>query len=492
MKKKIIIENLLGIKKCELMLPNKNGVYIIVGTNGSGKSTILTSIDRIANSNAFANNFVRQVNSGKIDIYDNAKIRYFADDEEVYFTKGTNRWSPHPRKNYQQILLKFGYKNSHFIKADANRIRLKTDDINNIKNASITVGENIKNALNKIFSTKKFDNLICIESKKSGTRRQVINYYAIRENKSCFTERRFSTGEIACIRLVESIEKCIDGVILLDEVEMALHPKIQKSLIEYLADVSVKRNLTFFLSTHSPIIINSVNENNIYLVETDEDSNETRIVNPCYQSYAIGCVDNMMFSTYEYIIYVEDLMAKDIFYYMFNRYFSKQEYKPNVICFPTGGFNETVHMAENVSKSLKNGLSKNGHVYAIVDYDVKVLQLNGSNKKFEELYNRNRDIVFWFNFTPEEYIVEQLKNIKAHNDQFLQSIQYKMSTKEYMNIHKDNGRELAKFQLTYLIRNIKSTPGETDEETKNNIIKLVVANMANSEIDSLFNRLFKK
>ena len=38
--RKIIIENLRCIKKLEFSLPQKQGIYLLVGANGRGKSTL--------------------------------------------------------------------------------------------------------------------------------------------------------------------------------------------------------------------------------------------------------------------------------------------------------------------------------------------------------------------------------------------------------------------------------------------------------------------
>ncbi len=48
--RKITIENLLGINRLEFDLPSKPDVYLLVGPNGTGKTTLLTCLDRIKKS----------------------------------------------------------------------------------------------------------------------------------------------------------------------------------------------------------------------------------------------------------------------------------------------------------------------------------------------------------------------------------------------------------------------------------------------------------
>ena len=47
MKRLITIRNLKGIRSLDFELPNKFGVYLLVGENGAGKTTLLTCMHRI-------------------------------------------------------------------------------------------------------------------------------------------------------------------------------------------------------------------------------------------------------------------------------------------------------------------------------------------------------------------------------------------------------------------------------------------------------------
>lgn len=57
MKKEIIIENLKGIKNLKFPIPEKKGLYLLVGPNEIGKSTLLLCMHRICNNLAFATGF---------------------------------------------------------------------------------------------------------------------------------------------------------------------------------------------------------------------------------------------------------------------------------------------------------------------------------------------------------------------------------------------------------------------------------------------------
>lgn len=76
---------------------------------------------------------------------------------------------------------------------------------------------------------------------------------------------------MALVRLVERIEGVNDNaLILLDEAELALHPRVQVNLLNYLKK-SARENLCVFVSTHSPTMIKAVNKENIYLLKQNVD-----------------------------------------------------------------------------------------------------------------------------------------------------------------------------------------------------------------------------
>lgn len=53
---KLTIQNLKNIKQLEFEIPAV-GAYLLTGTNGSGKTSLLTCLSRLRNSNAFQRGF---------------------------------------------------------------------------------------------------------------------------------------------------------------------------------------------------------------------------------------------------------------------------------------------------------------------------------------------------------------------------------------------------------------------------------------------------
>lgn len=235
---KIIINDTKNIKHLEFTFPTSNGVYLLVGTNGAGKTTLLICMDRLCNSLAFATGFTNTSSWDKADQFKNSSIRYDIDNSSVQFRKRRARWAPTPKIGSGELLEKFGFSESVFIRADSKRIDVKSDDLRsgNLEAAD----QSVKTVLNELFETEKYEKLMRLKN-PNGRGRQATYFYVIKEGSMYYSEKRFSTGELALVRLVERIESVNDNaLILLDEAELALHPRIQVNLLNYLKKEHMK------------------------------------------------------------------------------------------------------------------------------------------------------------------------------------------------------------------------------------------------------------
>ncbi len=217
----ISISNLKGIRQMEFTIPEEKGVYLIVGPNGVGKSTLLICLDRICNSYAFAENF-KPSRLQAIDQYNNTSIQYRNNGLLTIYKKGPARWVSTPRKNSWRIFNSYGYSGSIFIKADSSRFDPKPAEIAEGRTESID--SSIIACLNRIFETDKYNNLKHLRI-SNGRGRPATYFYKIQDNDGEYSEKRFSSGEIAVIRLIEKLAYAPNRtLVLLDEAEMALHP----------------------------------------------------------------------------------------------------------------------------------------------------------------------------------------------------------------------------------------------------------------------------
>jgi len=104
----------------------------------------------------------------------------------------------------------------------------------------------------------------------------------IDKNGKTFNLKQLSDGEKTLILTVADIahrlaianpglgKNCLsgEGIVLLDEIDLHLHPAWQRDVIPCL--LAAFPNIQFFISTHSPQVLSSVNEENIFIIEDFE------------------------------------------------------------------------------------------------------------------------------------------------------------------------------------------------------------------------------
>jgi len=75
------------------------------------------------------------------------------------------------------------------------------------------------------------------------------------------------------IKEIEKRNKFKDIILLLDELELGLHPNWQKNLINNLIQIKSNIKLHFILTSHSPFLLSDIPNQNIIFLDTDENGN---------------------------------------------------------------------------------------------------------------------------------------------------------------------------------------------------------------------------
>lgn len=490
--KSVLIENTKGIRKLNFQLPEKNGVYIIVGANGAGKTTLLTCLDRICNPLAFARGFDTSRLAHEIDQYSNASIVYSTDNASVRFRKRTTRWVPTPKAGSRELLGRFGFADSIFIHADAKRIELNQDALRD--GDFVPAAPGIKRALNELFETNRYSQLKRLRN-RNGRGRQATFFYVIQDEKGhYYSEKRFSTGELALLRLVDKLQSITNkSLVLLDEAEMALHPRVQVNLIEYLKRIASEKDITVFISTHSPTIIKAVSKEQIIILEEGDIQGELVARTPCYAARAIGCVDFEASTIFDYIIFVEDERARSILKHTLNRYFALEPNQATALTsiIPVGGYLETATLAVNSRKQVFS----QSKVFAIVDQDA--FDEIDKNPKFEKLYKDNSDIIRGMGLIPEVYLIEQIENAKRSlkeniRKDFHAECTKIINSKEYKTCSSTNPRKLAKERYDVVLKCLQEDSGNTIDIVNDRLIYLIVEQMQKGEIKRLWGPIINR
>ncbi|MCX7048869.1 MAG: AAA family ATPase [Candidatus Sumerlaeota bacterium] len=107
----------------------------------------------------------------------------------------------------------------------------------------------------------------------SAHRRDLL--FAKLETGAFYSEFHMAAGERVVLRLSREISELHDALILIDEVDVGLHPFTQQHLMLELQRIALRNSLQIIVTTHSPVIIESVPpEGRIFLEREDDNVKE--------------------------------------------------------------------------------------------------------------------------------------------------------------------------------------------------------------------------
>lgn len=397
---KIKIERLKNINAIELNLPIEKGLYAITGANGTGKSTIMTVISKVVRDSAF-NIFQPH------DYSSNSKITISYDGKENIWTKASRgrNWNC---SSDDRISLKGFYEGSiihgmRFIDANYDTL-LKAERVNNtiLTAADSFVIRNLSYILHG-----NYDFYTNLKRIKNRTLAQLKEFkgipYFIEGTNGKVNQFCMSTGENMLISLLHILNVVIVRpaksedvrLILIDEIELALHPSAIIRPVDFLQKLSIEYNLAIYFSSHSIELLRKIKPSNIFHLQ--KELNNITIVNPCYPSYATR--DIYQHSGYDFLILVEDVLAK----YILDSVIDENAlYKSKLInVLPSGGWENVLKMQDEICKSNLAGVGTK--VLSILDGDVK--------SDFETLYKQKGVYTnLTINFLPIQSLEKYLHN----------------------------------------------------------------------------------
>jgi energy-coupling factor transporter ATP-binding protein EcfA2 len=362
---------------------------------------------RIGYSHAFPVHFPSSSDT-KTDSHDDAEITFQINGEEVTYAFRGERWTPRPRKN-SHLLDSFGYPRVIYIGANAERITPRPEECTSQR--VTTVEQKIIQASNRIFETDKFDDLREVSVARGRSNKAFLLRTLNKKTSQYHSEKQFSLGELCILKLIKELMACPNNsLVLIDELEMALHPRAQIKLLEYLEEVSKDRNLTVIFSTHSVSLLKAINQKQIIFLERDSENNITPI--QCYPAYAIGNIALGKDPMHDVLFYVEDDCAKKILSELckltLENTFPSAASRPTFKVVPIGGFKEVVKFL-----SQSSALTAGTKAYAILDDDVRketiVSWHNNNNYNMLKLFQDHENQIAYLPWTPEVAIALFLK-----------------------------------------------------------------------------------
>lgn len=400
---KITLKNIKAITNLEFHFPEKNGIYLLTGTNGCGKTTLLIALNRLGDNLAFSRNL--RTSSAGFDSFKDAQIIYSTQNESVTYHRTGIRWVPTP-KSKSNLIKTFPCQNILYLSTSG--LRFYAQEPKDLKDYHHnTVSDEIINPLNDILQTEKFRNLKYIKVKniKGKQRRLHRNnkLYVIKDSQSnYYSEQNFSLGERLLLNTLDFIEAIKEkSLLLIDEIELALHPIAQVKFYNYLEHIAKDKKLIVIISTHSSSLIKHAKQR-IYL---ENNNGQISVLNNCYPAYILREIATEEDFKPDFIFFVEDIMAQRYMHYLLSKYL--KEKNSNLICkvIPVGGYRQVVELMEKYP-TLSYPINK---MQSMLDADVKDTYreiLRKSEKTdadvaFIDLFRRNKKNISFLSITPE-------------------------------------------------------------------------------------------
>lgn len=469
---KLTIENLRSIKKLELELPLTPGLYAITGKNGSGKSTSMAAIANLFYNDILKSYFDNSTENGSLISYSFKNINFS-------YKYLNNRWNEEGRQIflhgfYEGSLIHGNrFRDSHF-RALMSAGRVKKEEL-------ITANTEIKKNLGLILHDNEnhYNNLQKLSSDRA---KEIFKFrsspYFLVYGEKLISQLSLSTGENLLLSLLHSIythinkrkERDNEYFILLDEVEMALHPSALLRLLVFLENISSQYSLAIYFSTHSTDLIRSIDPNNIFFLNKHRD-NTIEVINPCFPAYATRNI--YMHDGYDYLILVEDILTKKIVNWILKKENLLSSKLVHIL--PCGGWEGVVNMHQEIMTS--NFLGAGKKAFTILDGDVESI----FNKKYKEkgLHN-NLNVAFLPIQSAEKFLRYKLfdnidhKFFRHFNDVFFHKTPLDSLIQNYAKTYSESdkkGKVLLK-QIEFELQKSKTSL----EDIANEIVEYIVQN----------------
>lgn len=483
---KMKITNIKAINSFEFNIPLGQGLYALTGENACGKSTVIACASRT---------FYEAVPYSYFGIpMENAKIEFEYNGKQRILGSSNGRWLNAEGNlgivGFYEGSLIYG---NRFKDVEFSRLRL----LSSIKEtdllpASTFITENLGSILHddKSYYSKMF----VMKPEVKIQKKLLKQPYYYKSNGKLVNQLEMSTGENLLISILHSLEMKIlkeryldtPSLMLLDEIELALHSSALRRLIYFLQELSKENNLSILFSTHSIELIRSISAQNIFYLQKFADGS-LKVINPCYPVYATRNLESSNYG-HDFIIMVEDDLAKSIIEKILRE--KRLLGNKRVLVIPVGGWTEVLRFAYDTIRS--NLVLKTTKIIIILDRDIES-HVNGFLKRNKMSFTNKP------NYLPikslEKYLLEKLTvNIDSVllqelNDYIFQNKSLSEIINKYLSnvkngIYTDqdkikNGKMLFE-DLQNELRQVRKTPESISELVVEHLFK-----MNNEQINEL-------
>ncbi len=422
----VTIHQIRGIKDAELELPFDSGIYTIVGSNGCGKSTLLLCLSQLLH---------RKVDGIGEGISDNSFLKFQLGGLKKTCRREHNAWVCD-----ENMLEKFNglYEGSLFYGTrfqDSTIIEKKIASNEIAPDEIIDADTYMKERISYILhgDLNHYTNLKRVRNRHIASKHKIKNLPYFNEvDGRLISQYRMSSGECLLISLMHflynsmvrrSLPEDQKVVVLIDELELALHPIAVRRLMDYLHELAANHsNMVVFLSTHSPEVIKSMRPINLYKV-INIDGNISIEAN-CYPSYLIRDLYSNV--SPDFLLLVEDELAQLIV----NRVLTTNNLRSGKLihCVPVGGWRNVLELHRELYN--KKVLGNTTKIISILDGDIQN-QLSNAQKRLPHFFlpipsvekfiystiRQNSNPTLRRIINDKYFIVDSLENIVAEYNQ---------------------------------------------------------------------------
>lgn len=417
--KKVEFENFRHIPS--LKVEFRNPISVISGTNRSGKTTLLMTI-----ACSHFHFLRRNPTNGKLERNTwGALMKFTSEDKQkenwtyfITYKQGskinrkrgqrkakTSKWNGIGKKESQ-----FKFRDVVFIDIDralpARFFRRKIynqarkGDLQDISENNV---DRIENYLSYLFEEK-----LLVKTLAKVNNKDIFKY----QNENEYSSFNTATGEDVLTRMIiDIVESKKESLILIDEIEMGLHPKVQRRLIDVIRDISRRDSKQFIITSHSPTVLDSAGLNSRIFIEKNHDGQFKAIQNISVNA-ALSKMDSKVFPLVD--IYCEDELSKKIIQKGINKVESKNNlnnFNELINIIPIGSANKTYNCfkAHEITYNLKKVKMGYG---CILDGDMRMIK----NGKGNPSYPENENLHFLFSHeSPEVFLTKAYLEKKPNN-----------------------------------------------------------------------------
>ena len=288
-----------------------------------------------------------------------------------------------------------------------------------------------------------------------------------------------------------------NSLILIDEFDMALHPKAQAALLRYMDGVARDKHLTLIFSTHSSSVIKRAGRKRILLLQHKGEGRVT-CLGRAFPAQALGDIVVDEDIQPDFLFFVEDYPARFLLEAMVELLRSAKDGNcaaPYYRVVPVGGFMNVIEFLTSSDQIFSKSVSR----FAFLDEDVKseFLKEAAKKKKYAVLkkFEDSKERIHFLPCTPEVGIIELLESDTIGHSHRLSHLLAKgvpqdlhplMVNEDYKRITvPDKPRKQAKNRLEHLVSEIKKRTGGE----QNPIIRAMMSYYVQKEFESDRGRL---